>query len=218
MEQYTLSAQVRNQTGTQPVKKIRNENQIPAVFYGPKSNPTPLTIDYADLEKIIKDAGGENMIIGLEINKTDNTLEKKQVMLKELQVDPIKDRYIHADFYEIRMDQELVLDIPVALLNTPKGVKEGGILQHIRRELTVSCLPDKIVEQLELDVSELDIGDTLHIGDIKLPEGIKAVDEENLTVATVIAPIAPEEEELEEELEGEEAEEAVEETEAKEEE
>jgi large subunit ribosomal protein L25 len=216
MEQYTLSAQVRDQIGTQFVRKMRNENQIPAVFYGPASNPTPLTINVVDLEKIIKQAGSENMIIGLEINRKDNTLDKKQVMLKELQVDPIKDSYIHADFYEIRMDQELMLDIPVALINTPKGVKEGGILQHIRRELTVSCLPDKIVDQLELDVSELDIGDTLHIGDIHLPDGIKAVDDENLTVVTVIAPTVPEEEEIEEELEGEETEEAVEKTEEEE--
>lgn len=216
MDQYTLSAQERDQIGTQSVRKMRNENQIPAVFYGPASNSTPLTINVVDLEKIIKQAGSENMIIGLEINKKDNTLDKKQVMLKELQVDPIKDRYIHADFYEIRMDQELILDIAVTLINTPKGVKEGGILQHIRREITVSCLPDKIVDQLELDVSELDIGDTLHIGDIRLPEGIKAVDDENLTVATVIAPTAQEEEEIEEELEGEETEEAVEKTEEEE--
>ena len=218
MDQYTLSAQVRDQTGTQSVKKMRNENQIPAVFYGPESKPTPITINYTDLEKIIKQAGSENMIIGLEINNKDNTLDKKQVMLKELQVDPIKDKYIHADFYEIRMDQELVLDIPVTLVNSPKGVNMGGILQHIKRELTVSCLPDKIVDQLELDVSDLDIGDTLHIKDILLPEGVRAIDDENLTVATVIAPIAPEEEELEEELEGEETEEEVEKTEEEEEE
>jgi len=218
MDRYTLSAQVRNQTGTQSVKKIRNENQIPAVFYGPESNPTPLTINYTDLEKIIKQAGSENMIIGLEINDKDKTLDKKQVMLKELQVDHIKDKYIHADFFEIRMDRELVLDIPVALLHTPQGVKEGGILQHIRRELTVSCLPDKIVEQLEVDVSELDIGEAVHIGDIQLPEGIKALDDESLTVAVVVAPtLKEEEEELEEELEGEEAEETVEKAEEEEE-
>jgi large subunit ribosomal protein L25 len=218
MDRYTLSAQIRNQTGTQSVKKIRNENQIPAVFYGPESNPTPLTINYTDLEKIIKKAGSENMIIGLEINDQDKTLDKKQVMLKELQVDHIKDKYIHADFFEIRMDRELVLDIPVALLHTPQGVKAGGILQHMRRELTVACLPGKIVEHLEVDVSELDIGEALHIGDIQLPEGIKAVDDKSLTVAVVVAPAVKEEEELEEELEGEEAEEAAEKTEETEEE
>jgi len=213
MDQYTLSAQARDEIGKQSAKKMRQVNQIPAVFYGPESKAIPLIINSVDLEKIIKESGSENMIIRLEINNKDNTLDNKQVMLKELQVDPVKDRFIHADFYEIRMDQELVLDIPVTLVNTPKGVNMGGILQHIRRELTVSCLPDKIVDQLELDVSDLDIGDALHIGDIRLPEGVRAIDDENLTVATVIAPIAPEEEELEEELEAEVAEEAAEETE-----
>jgi len=215
MDQYTLSAQVRDRFGKESAKKLRQANQIPAVFYGPESDPTPLTVNYTDLEKLIKKSSGENIIIGLEIVK-DKNRDKKQVMLKELQMDPIKNRFIHADFYEIRMDQELVIDIPITLINSPKGVKMGGILQHIRRELTVSCLPGKIVDQLELDVSELDIGDALHIGDIPLPEGITAVDEDNLTIATVVAPAIEEEEGVEEELAEEGVEEAVEETEREE--
>lgn len=209
MEQYTLSARVRENFGKESARKLRREDKIPAVFYGPESESTPLTVNYADLERLIKKSSGENIIIGLEINK-DNISEKKQVMLKELQVDPVKDKFIHADFYEIRMDRELVLDIPVTLVNSPKGVKAGGILQHIRRELSVSCLPGKIVDQLELDVSDLDIGDALHIADIPLPEGIRAMDEGNLTVAVVVAPAVKEAAEGEEELVGEEVEEAAE--------
>ena len=93
-------------------------------------------------------------------------------MLKELLMDPIKDTCLHADFYEISMDKEITVDIPIRLINTPEGVALGGILQHIRRELTISCMPDKLVDYLELDVADLEIGDSLHIRDIELPEGI----------------------------------------------
>ncbi len=112
------------------------------------------------------------------------------------------------------MDKEITVDISIHLVNTPEGVDEGGILQHVRRELTVTCLPDKLVEHLEVDVSGLNIGDSIHIEDIALPEGIKTSHEGHLTVATVVAPSViaePVEEVEEEELEeGAEAEEKVE--------
>jgi large subunit ribosomal protein L25 len=132
---------------------------------------------------------------------------KKNVMLKELQIDPIAETYLHADFYEISMDKEITVNIAVQLRNTPIGVTQGGILQHVRRELSISCLPDKLVDTLELDVAGLDIGDSLHVRDIEVPAGIKLLDEEHLTVAVVAAPsVMPEAEEVEgeeEELEAE---------------
>ncbi|MBW1916312.1 MAG: 50S ribosomal protein L25, partial [Deltaproteobacteria bacterium] len=98
---------------------------------------------------------------------------------------------------------EITVDIPVRLANIPLGVANGGILQHVRREITVSCLPDKLIESVDVDVSELDIGDAVHISDIDLPDGIKTAQETNLTVAVVVAPTVAEEveEEIEEELE-----------------
>jgi large subunit ribosomal protein L25 len=109
-------------------------------------------------------------------------------MLKELVIDPVKSTCVHADFYEISMDKEITVDIPVRLVNTPIGVTNGGFLQSVRREITVSCLPDKLIDHLEIDVSGLDIGDSVHIRDIALPEGIACVEEGNLTVAVVSAP------------------------------
>jgi large subunit ribosomal protein L25 len=114
-------------------------------------------------------------------------------------VDPIKNTYLHADFYEISMEKEVTVGIPIQLLNTPAGVVEGGILQHVRREITISCLPDKMVEHLDVDVSGLEIGDSIHIRDIVLPEGLTTSQDENLTVAVVAAPtVIPEAEEIEE--------------------
>jgi large subunit ribosomal protein L25 len=136
--------------------------------------------------------------------------ETKIVMLKELQTDPINDTYIHADFYEISMEKELTINIPIRLINTPVGVTNGGILQHVRREMTISCFPDKLIEYIDADVSGLDIGETLHISDISFPDGITSMLEDHLTIAVVNAPtVAAAEEELEEEeeeIEGEEKE------------
>ena len=108
------------------------------------------------------------------------------------------------------MDQELTIDVAVRLVNTAEGVKAGGILQHVRREIAVTGLPDKMVDYVEVDVTELNIGDAIHIGDINLPEGLKAIQEDHLTVAVVVAPtvVKEEVEEVEEELEAEEAEQA----------
>ena len=128
-----------------------------------------------------------------------------RVMIKEIQKDPVTRDYLHVDFYEISMEKELEVDIPVYLVNTPIGVSEGGILEHIRRELKISCMPKNLVDKIEIDVSGLAIGQSLHMEDIDLPPGLKSIEDGDLTIATVVAPAI--EEEVEEEVE-EEAEEA----------
>jgi large subunit ribosomal protein L25 len=202
MAQFTLPARPRREAGKGAARRLRREHQIPAVFYGAeKKESSMLAVSYADLQKIIRQTSGENVILGLEIS-TESGVDSRTVMLKELQVDPCTDRYLHADFYEISMDKELTLEIPVRLMNTPAGVTDGGVLQHVRREITVSCLPGKLVEYLEVDVSGLNIGDSVHIKDIELPEGIRTAEEGHLTVAVVAAPtVAPEVTEEEEEAE-----------------
>jgi large subunit ribosomal protein L25 len=212
MAQYQLAATVRETTGKEAAKKMRREKLIPGVFYGPESEPIMLSFRDGDLRKILKTSASENIIMGLDL-ETDKGTETKMVMLKELQSDPLKDSYIHADFYEISMDKEITLNIPVILVNTPVGVTNGGILQHVRRELTISCLPDKVIEAIEVDVSGLDIGESLHIEDVVFPEGITTSQEGRLTVAVVNAPTVSEEA-AEAEEEGEEEAEAATEKEA----
>jgi large subunit ribosomal protein L25 len=201
MAQYTLSARVRGQKGKQIVKKMRKEKQVPAIFYGPNAASIMLSIEYTDLSKLMRQTSGENIILGLEI-ASEKGSETKTVMLKELQVEPISDTYLHADFYEISMDKEITIDVPIHLIGTPKGVSQGGILQHTRREMTISCFPDKLVEFIEVDVSDLDIGDSIQIGDIHLPEGLKVMQDPSMTITVVFAPtIAAEKEEVEGEAE-----------------
>ena len=198
MEQITLSARTRENRGKGAARKLRRENRIPAVLYGPDTEPVVLTVEYVDLQRILKQTTSENILLGLQID-SDSGSAKRTVMLKELQVDPIKDTVLHADFHEISMDQELTVNISIRLVGTPVGVTNGGMLQHIRRELSIACLPGKIVEYIEYDVSGLDIGDSIHVRDLILPADIRSLDEDHLTVAVLAAPTVEEEEEIEEE-------------------
>ncbi|MFP3928410.1 MAG: 50S ribosomal protein L25 [Desulfobacteraceae bacterium] len=204
MAQFELAATERFQTGKEAARKIRSKKQIPAVFYGPKIGTVHLAVSAGDMQSILKKASLESVIIGLNIATGEGEVRKATAMLKELQVDPIKGDYLHADFYEISMDEEVTVDIPINLVGEPVGVTKGGILQYVRREITVSCLPGKLMDQLDIDVSHLDIGEAVHIEDIPLPEGVSTAQEGHLTVAVVAAPsiseeVMPEEGALEEE-------------------
>ncbi|MGM0428311.1 MAG: 50S ribosomal protein L25 [Thermodesulfobacteriota bacterium] len=217
MSQLTLAARIRKEKGKGAARKLRKNEKIPVIFYGPKTEPTPLAVDYPELMRVIKESGSENAIFNLQF-QSDQGTETRKAMIKELMTDPVKNTCLHADFYEISMDTEITVNVAIRLMNTPVGVTNGGVLEHIRRELQVSCLPDKLVEALEIDVSALDMGDAVHVEDIRLPEGIRTEEDGHLTVAVVSAPAAEEVEEAEEILEAEgEAEEAEAETAAAEE-
>jgi large subunit ribosomal protein L25 len=169
-----------------------------------------LSVSEFDLKTVLKSATGENIVLGLQID-TGKGSETKNVILKELQLDPIKPIYYHADFYEISMDRELTFNIPIHLVNTPMGVADGGILQHVKREVSVSCLPGNLVDYLEVDVSGLVIGGSIHVKEVVFPEGIRSLEDGETTLAVMNAPAAVvekvEEEEVKEEevKEGEEA-------------
>jgi large subunit ribosomal protein L25 len=187
MAQFTLAAKIRDEKGKQAAKKFRRESRLPAIFYGQGASSIMLTVNSHELDLILAKKAGENVIIGLQI-ESDKGVDSKTVILKELNTHPVSRKHLHADFYEISMDKELTLDIALHFINTPKGVVNGGMLQPIRRELTVSCLPDKLVDFIEVDVSGLDIGQSLHAGEVVLPEGIKSSLDPDLPVATVMAP------------------------------
>jgi len=187
MHQLTLAALERESKGKGAARKLRKNNQLPAIFYGPATKPIKLAINYPEFERITKLSGFENTILDLKITSRHGE-ETRKAMVKKLMIDPVKDFCIHADFYEISMDKEITVDIPIRLVNTPIGLTNGGLLQVVRRELAISCLPDKLIDSLDIDVSGLDIGDSVHIRDIALPEGMSCVEEGDITVAIVSAP------------------------------
>ncbi len=201
MDKMELNSEIRVQTGKGAARKLRGAGKLPAILYGAKTDPIMLTMDYGELEKTLRGRAAENIIFDLKINGGKKSQSKK-VMIKELQKDPVKRDYLHVDLYEISMAKELEVEIPLELINTPVGVDEGGVLQHIRREVKAACLPEDLVDRIEVDVSGLDIGQTLHIRDISFPPGLKSLDEDDLAVVTVVAPtVTPEVEEEEEEVE-----------------
>ena len=206
MELIELKTKIRTTTGNGPARRLRMSGQIPAVVYGPKTEPVLLSVNKSDLEILFKKGGIGQVVLNLVIQKNGETLTMP-AMIKELQTHPVSRNFIHIDFYEIKMDQKITAKIPVVTTGIAKGVELGGILQIIRRELEVECLPLEVPESIEIDISDLDIGDSIHVEKIRLEGEIEFLEDDNYTVVTVLAPKLEEEEpEEEEEEEGEEEE------------
>jgi large subunit ribosomal protein L25 len=182
MEATELKACTRKETGKGPARRFRNQGLIPAVFYGSGEEAIPLSVNAADLMKIMKKKK-DNVFIKLIIDG-DKQVEKLSLM-KELQIEPVSRSFYHADFYEVRMDKKLTIDIPLHFTGTAIGVTNGGELQHLKRELKVSCLPAVLSDFVEVDVSGLDIGHSLKVQDIQVPEGMTVLDPGDVGVAMV---------------------------------
>jgi large subunit ribosomal protein L25 len=182
MEATELKAFTRKETGKGPARRFRKEGSIPAVFYGRGEEAIPLSVNAAELLKIIR-AKKENIFIKLLI-EGEKHLEKLSLM-KELQIEPVSRRFYHVDFYEIRMDHKLTLDVPLRFAGIPVGVQNGGELQHLKRDLKVSCLPSVLPDFIEIDVTGLEIGDSIKVQDIRVPEGITVLDPGDVSVVMV---------------------------------
>ncbi|MEK6726065.1 MAG: 50S ribosomal protein L25 [Deltaproteobacteria bacterium] len=188
MEQRELAVTVRNTTGKGVARRLRQEGLIPAVFYGHKTEPITLSLNPTDLKKIISSESGRNTLITL---KFEGKKEKDRVaLLKELQLAPLKREYLHADLCEVLMDEKINARIPIHFIGKSVGVKEGGIEQHARRELDIRCLPGNLIDFVEVDVTSLAVGDSLHVKDVKVPEGIEVLDPAGDTVVAILAPVA----------------------------
>ena len=188
MEKPVLNAEVREKTGKEVGKKLRTQGMIPAIFYGPRSETLPLVVDPKELSKALHTEAGENALIDLNIRKGGESLQKV-VMLKELQMHPLQRRALHADFYEVSMDVMVNVEVPVRLLGKPEGVKMGGILEQVQRAIQIQCLPGDIPKGIDVDVSNLMIGDSIHVKDLTV-ERFRVLSDANLTLATVVPPAA----------------------------
>jgi large subunit ribosomal protein L25 len=207
----TLLATLRPEKGKGPAGRLRKEGLIPAVFYGTNKPSQPITVNYKELKKVVFSGTSARSIFKLRVGDGDKG-DEVAVMLKDYQLDPIKRTVVHADFYEVDLTKPLEIEVPVVLTGKPIGVEAGGMLQQIRRELLVSALLLDLPEEIEIDVSQLDIGDSIHVEEVAVPDGVTFIYDVNFTVATVSSPRVQEEEaeaEEGEELEGEEAAEAA---------
>lgn len=191
MEQIELEVDLRMDKGKGAASRIRREGRIPAVLYGRAMETYSLSLNPEELKKILTSGARENTLIGLRINgEGSEKVGQKVVMLKDLQVHPTKRKYLHVDFYAVAMDVKIEVEVPIHLTGKAEGVKTGGILEQPRREVRVRCLPSDIPEFIEVDVSGLTIGDSLHVKDIPSSSKFEIVAETNFTVASVTPPIS----------------------------
>ncbi len=186
MEFIALSTKPRTRTGKGGARTLRREGRIPAVLYGPNTETRMLSLDAAELEINLKKHPASMSVFKLAL--TDDTGETENLaMLKELQDDSITGALLHADFYRIDMDRKVMVRVPVAITGKSKGVELGGVLQIIRRELPVLCLPDRIPRKIEIDITELGVGEAVHVEDLQLGDDVEIPHDINFTVVTVLS-------------------------------
>jgi large subunit ribosomal protein L25 len=182
----TLQAEKREGRGKNEARRLRASGKIPAVFYGvEKGKAVEISVDPKILSRILHSESGVNTLIGLQLDGTDT-----RVLVKEYQVDPIKHKLLHADFYQVAMDKLLTVTVPIVLKGEPRGVKQqGGVLDFVNREIEVEVLPGDIPESITVDVSELMLNQDVRVRDLPI-EGVKwkAVSEPETMIVHVVAP------------------------------
>jgi len=188
MERVVLNAEKRDASGKGVARSLRREGTVPAVLYRGGIS-TPIKINRKELTKFIQGTAGEQVIVNLQFSGGENRL----ALIKDYQVDPLKGELLHTDFFEVSLSEELIVTVHVTTTGEPIGVKrDGGMLQYGIREIEIQCLPDKIPGHIELDVSGLETGKSIHVGDLVLGEGIRILSDPGDLIAIVTAPIVEE--------------------------
>ena len=186
----TLEATQRDTFGKNEARRIRREGKVPAVLYGGDSkSATPIAVEPRALLKILHSDSGQNTLIALKLGSAGDT----RVLVKDFQLDPITHQVLHADFYRVAMDKVIQVTIPVSVHGEPKGVKQqGGVLEFIRREIEIECLPGDIPEHVEIDVSELMLHQGVRVRDVAIDPKWKPLTEGDAMLVHVIMPRAEE--------------------------
>ena len=186
MASATLSASVRDSSGKGTARKLRSSGRVPAVIYGHGRDPQTLSIDTRELEKLLSHISAENTVIDLAVGAASS-----RTIIREIQRHPFKRQILHVDFQELVAGEKIVVRIPIILIGVPDGVRmDGGILDQTMRELEVEVDPSNIPNHIDVDVTKLTIGSSIHVSDLTLPEGLEVVAEEDASVAVVSAPRA----------------------------
>jgi large subunit ribosomal protein L25 len=202
-ERTTLTVQARESLGSRNTRRLRKQGFVPGVLYG-RGEPVAISIEERELRRALTGAAGLHSILDVEIDGKGSTHAS---ILKDYQVDKVRGYLVHVDLQEVRLDQPIHATVPVTLHGEPVGVKEGGVLTQVTNELNVEALPMEVPEHLEVDVSDLQIGDTLRLSALPASPGVTLLDDPEQTVlATVTQPRTEEEPEtVEAAAEGEEA-------------
>lgn len=209
MAEVLLKGQIRTGLGKGAARRLRQQRMIPAIVYGGSAGQVPVTINSLELAKVLGTGAGENVLITLLlVGDGERTIP---VILKELQRDPVRGGPLHADFLEISMKRRIRVQIPIQLMGEPIGVRnKGGFMEQHLRDVSIECLPGVIPKQITVEVTDLDVGDSVHVRDLPVPEDVRVVDDPARAVVSVLilravveeAPVTVEEKPAEPEVVG----------------
>ncbi len=183
MEQRILTIEARDSLGKNACRRLRENAKVPAVVYGKGMESVAVTVDRKELELAIAGEGGINNLITL---KSSGPLDGKVVIVADLPRHCLKNRMLHVDLHNINLQETIKVKVPVSITTVAKGIKEGGIQDLVRHEIEIECLPGQIPEHIDIDVSALGVGDSLHISDLVLPAGLKVLDDPNITIVNIL--------------------------------
>lgn len=196
-DQVTLAAETREGRGTGEGRRLRRAGRVPAVAYGSGLDATPVSVDALELYHALRTEAGLNALIRLEIDGDTHL-----TLARELQRHPVRREILHVDFVAVDRARKVTVDVPINLLGEAPGTEEGGVVDQVRFDVAVEVLPLEVPDSLELDISDMQVGDVKRLGDLTLPEGVELLDDPDATVVSVSIPAmeVPEEEVEEEEL------------------
>lgn len=188
MEKMSIQAEIREGQGKGAARSLRRSGKVPATLYR-AGNAQSIQLVRKELAKLINSVGGEQVMVDLQFADGVNKL----ALLKDFQIDPVRSELLHSDFFEVSLTESIKVTVHVATHGEPLGVKrDGGILQHLLREILIECFPDKIPGKIDLDISKLEIGQALHVSDLKLEEGVKILTDAHEVIVNIVEPIVEE--------------------------
>lgn len=185
MEILELNAMPRTSAGNSPSRALRRSGNIPAVLYGPGTESVSLSISSLDLEHALKKSPPGQIIFNMAVQGAG--IGSRTAIIKNMQVHPLSKKFLSVDFYEISKDRKITVNVPVVVKGKSKGIEEGGMLQIIEREIEVLCLPFEIPESIQIDITDLGIGDSIHVKDLKVSENIELPGDTNYTILTILS-------------------------------
>ena len=193
MKSVPLKAYSRTKTRRAGVKKLRGLNRVPAVIYGRQAKPQNLEVNEKEFSDLIHHSVSENMLVDLSVE--NDARPKRLALVQEIQHHPLGSKVLHVDFHEVAEDEKVTIQVPLETTGEAAGVKNsGGVLEHVLFKLKVRCLPKDLPEQIVIDVSHLELGKAIHLGEIKAPAGVEIIGDKNIPVVAVAMPRTEEEE------------------------
>lgn len=187
MKQIDLDAFVRTATGKGGARKLRKAGKLPAILYGPGNPSIPIAVNAHSIDLILKKNHGEHILFTLNLKQDGQDAGKRLAMIKMLQFHPVSERLRHVDFYEVSLDKTIEVDVPLVPEGKAKGVEiDKGILEIIKRSVKVKCLPTAIPKDIKVDITNLGLGQAIHISDIQPPDGVKFIEDPKTAVITIV--------------------------------